>query len=133
MKNYILKTTTEKQELLEKLSVNGLSLFFIYDEKPEGDFTFEAIGENMTLVNSPYSYKDLESWLYLGNWYASNAILKKPLVASLIQSKQFEVQNIMTEHGIGIFIDSYHDNIEWSVYEETIQGSQVHSAAMDPL
>ncbi len=117
LKKNILKKEVAKRELFQRLSKGRCSLLFFYDEEPEGDFSFENIAQFKTVVNPPYSYLTLEKWLYSGNWLAIYPAIREFTFVNTFKTPLSEVHEIMTKHGVNILIDSFHDDVEWNVYE----------------
>lgn len=119
MRVNVIKKRQDKQELIDKLSAQNITLMFFYDEDPEDKLSYEKVGEDIYLIHPPYYYKTLKNWLYLGNWQAvvpSNTQYKP---FDTFRTKEKEIEKQMDAFGISLIIDSFHDNIEWKVIEKT--------------
>lgn len=119
MKAKILKKKSEKEALLDHLSKNGCSLMFFYEETPENDELYESVGESITLVHPPYDYKTLGKWLYMGNWQAISPANKDYQPFNTFKASDFDIERRMKEAKLKIIIDSFPDDIEWNVIDET--------------
>ena len=97
---------------------------FFYDEEPEKDMPHERVSESITLIHPPYDYDVLEEWLYLGNWHAIFPDNKDFQPFNTFKTKISIIEQKMKEGSIKLIIDSFHDDIEWNVIEETWPGVQ---------
>ena len=71
------------------------------------------------LVHPPYDYETLEKWLYTGNWQAISPGNKDYQPFDTFKTEIDDIEQRMKEAKAEIVIDSFHDDIEWNVIEET--------------
>jgi hypothetical protein len=119
MRARILKRESEKKALISKLSNEERTLMSFYEEEPEKNLPHEKVGESVTLVHPPYDYESLERWLYLGNWQAIFPGNKDFQPFNTFRTSLSEIEQRMKEANIKLIVDSFHDDIEWNVIEET--------------
>ena len=119
MKSKIIKKDKEKRELIDRLSNKGCTLMFFYEESPDEGFPHEKLNDHVTLVPPPYRYEALEKWLYLGNWQAICPPNQHYVPFDTFRTSAVEIQERMNELKIEIIIDSFHDDTEWNVIENT--------------
>ena len=119
MRARILKKESDKQALISRLSNEGCPLMFFYEEEPEENIPHERVAESITLVHPPYDYETLERWLYLGNWHAIYPSNKDYKPFNTFKTKDSDIEQRMKEASVKVIIDSFHDDIEWNVIEET--------------
>ena len=79
----------------------------------------ERACESITLVHPPYDHETLEKWLYVGNRQAISPGNKDYRPFSTFKAKNSDIEQRMKEANAKIIIDSFHDDIEWNVIEET--------------
>ena len=92
---------------------------FFYEEEPEKNIPHEKVAESITLIHPPYDYDKLEKWLYYGNWHAMYPSNKDYEPFNTFKTKEREIERRMKEANVKLIIDSFHDDIEWNVIEET--------------
>ena len=119
MRVKVLTKDPDKQALIKRLSDQKVPLMFFYEEEPSESVPHERVDEFITLVRSPYDYDTLEKWLYLGNWQAISPGNRAYQPFNTFKCKNTEIEQRMKEANAKIIIDSFHDNIEWNVIEET--------------
>jgi hypothetical protein len=75
----------------------------------------QKIKEGLWRLPSHCSAAALQRWLYAGNWqlYLASAPLLD--VADLCRADDLQIVEFMDRHGVGAVIDSFHDNVEWTV------------------
>ena len=119
MRTRILKRDFEKRELIGRLSNERCSLMFFCEDAPGEDVLHEPAGESITVIHPPYDYETLEKWLYPGNWQAIFPANKdyRPLDTFNVSDSDIECR--MNEAKLSLVIDSFHDDIEWNVIEQT--------------
>ncbi len=109
----------EKRALIKRLSDQKVSLMFFYEEEPGESVPHERVDEFITFIHPPYDYETLEKWLYLGNWQAISPGNNAYRPFNTFKSENSEIEQRMKEFKAKIIIDSFHDDIEWNVIEET--------------
>src|SRR5438034_11707256 len=119
MKARILRKESDKQALISRLSNEGCTLMFFYEEEPAEDVLHERVAESITLVHPPYDYEVLEKWLYLGNWQAIFPSNKDYQPFNTFKAKDSDIEQRMKGANVKLIVDSFHDDIEWNVIEET--------------
>jgi hypothetical protein len=119
MQSRVTRKESEKKALIEKLSGANYSLMFFYDEPPDVELSTEPIGENVNVIHPPYNYDSLERWLYCGNWQAIYPPNKAFEPFDAFRTSDVEIQNIMQKFGVKLIIDSFPDDIEWKLMDET--------------
>ena len=119
MQAKILKKDSEKQALIRRFSDAGRTLMFFYEEEPGEDIPHERVSESITVVHPPYDYETLEKWLYLGNWQAIFPSNKNYQPFNTFKSRTTDIEQRMKEAKLKLIVDSFHDDIEWNVIEET--------------
>ncbi len=119
MRTRILKKESEKKALISQLSNQKCSLMFFYEEKPEKDLPHERVDESIILIHPPYDYETLEKWLYLGNWQAIFPGNKDYQPFNTFRSEKSDIEQRMKKAKVKLIIDSFYDDIEWNVIEET--------------
>lgn len=117
MRAQLLKKDVEKRALLNRLSTAGAALMFFYEEEPGEHIRHDRVSTSVALVHSPYDYETLEKWLYLGNWQAvfPRSMNYEPF--NSFKATLAEVERRMRAANITLLIDSFHDDIEWNVFE----------------
>lgn len=115
----VLRKDSDKQALVRRLSECKIPLLFFYEEEPGESVPHERVDESITLVYPPYNYDMLEKWLYLGNWQAVFPANRQYTPFNTFKAKDSEIKQRMNEAKVKIIIDSFHDDIEWNVCEET--------------
>lgn len=118
MQTRILKKDSEKQALIRRLSDEGRTLMFFYEEEPGEDVPHERVSASITEVHPPYDYETLEKWLYLGNWQAIFPSNKNYRPFNTFRSSAADTEQRMQQAKIKLIVDSFHDDIEWKVIEE---------------
>ena len=90
---------------------------FFYDEAPGEHIRHDRVSESAFLVHPPYDYETLEKWLYLGNWQAVSpgSFAYQPI--NTFKSKPTEIEQRMAEADVTLLIDSFHDDVDWNVFE----------------
>ena len=92
---------------------------FFFEEEPGKDVPHERVSESITLVTPPYNYEMLEKWLYPGNWQAIFPGNKSYQPFNTFKAEGTEIEKRMKAANIRLIVDSFHDDIEWNVIEET--------------
>ncbi len=115
----ILKRDAEKQTLIRRLSDEGRTLMFFSEEEPGDEVPHERVSESITVVHPPYEYETLAKWLYLGNWQAIFPGNKDYQPFNTFKSRASDLEKRMKEAKLTLIVDSFHDDIEWNVIEET--------------
>lgn len=105
--------------LIQCLSDQSMPLLFFYEEEPGGDVLHEKVGNCINLVHPPYDYNSLGKWLYLGNWQAVFPANREYKPFDTFRAKNAEIEKRMTEFKVKLIIDSFHNDIEWNVIEDT--------------
>ena len=121
MESRILKTESDKQKLLSRLSDENHRLLFFYDEVPPQNVHCQQVKENVYLVLPPFQYKKLKEWLYLGNWEALVLDSTEFDLASILNTKTLNTEQKMYEANVRLIIKSFFDDIAWVVTERTRQ------------
>jgi len=119
MQSLVTRKKSEKKALIEKLSDANYSLMFFYEEQPDAGLNSEHIGESVNVIHPPYDYDSLKKWLYCGNWQAIYPPNKAFEPFDTFRTSDVEIQNIMQKFGVQLIIDSFPDDIEWKVVDET--------------
>jgi len=119
MKARIITNDREKADLLKRLSDQRIALMFFYEDEPPTSIAHNRVADQTWLVHPPYEYSELEKWLYLGNWHAIYPSNQNYLPFNSFKSKTDEIETRLREAGVKLLIDSFHDDIEWHVIEET--------------
>lgn len=119
MQARIVTRESEKRALIGRLSNEKCALMFFYEEPPGDDIPHESVSESITLIHPPYDYEKLEKWLYLGNWQAIFPGNKNYEPFNTFKTSGAEIGQIMKGSKLKLIIDSFHDDIEWNVIEET--------------
>ena len=119
MRARILTREAEKQALIGRLSNDNYVLMIFYEEPPGDDIRHESVSKFITLIHPPYDYKKLKKWLYLGNWHAIFPANEHYQPFNTFKANGPEIEQTMKESQLKLVIDSFHDDIEWNVIEET--------------
>jgi hypothetical protein len=119
MRAKVLTKDAEKKALINVLSNRNWPLMFFYEEEPGASVLHERVGEFITVVHPPYDYETLEKWLYLGNWQAIFPANKDYEPFNTFKAKAWEIEKRMSDAKLRLIIDSFHDNIDWNVIQET--------------
>jgi hypothetical protein len=55
------------------------------------------------------------AWLYMGNWqlYVADALIAE--IPDLCRSSDSEVERFLSDSGVSVVIDSFHDDVSWVV------------------
>ena len=119
MRARIMKGESEKRALIGRLSDEKRTLMFFYEEPCREEVPHESVSEYITLIHPPYDYDNLEKWLYRGNWQAISPANSNYQPFNTFKTSGTEIGQIMEEFQLKLIIDSFHDDIEWNVIEET--------------
>jgi hypothetical protein len=119
MQARIVTREAEKQALIDRLSNDNCALMIFYEEAPDDDIADESVSEFITLIHPPYDYKKLKKWLYLGNWHAIFPANQSYQPFNTFKANGLDIEQTMKESKLKLIIDSFHDDIEWNVIEET--------------
>lgn len=119
MKARVITKDSERAALLKRLSDEGVSLMFFYEEAPPASIPHEAVGDEVWLIHPPYGHDQLEKWLYLGNWQAISPGNRAYRPFNSFKSDAAEIAVRLREAGVKLLIDSFHDDREWHVIEDT--------------
>jgi hypothetical protein len=106
------------RERLLSIAARSSPLFVHYDgDKPDGPSLAEtvALAENVWRLPALASGRDLNSWLYMGNWqlYSRETPLTK--LEDLCRADADGVMRFVQSTGVRFVIDSFHDNIQWTI------------------
>jgi hypothetical protein len=119
MRVKILTKDSDKQVLIKRLADQKMALMFFYEEEPGEGVLHEKVDEFITLVHPPYDYDTLEKGLYLGNWQAVFPSHRHCKPFNTFKAKDSEIEQRMSEAKVKLVIDSFHDDINWNVIEES--------------
>lgn len=120
LKKSLIKEDIRKEVLLLRLSNEGRSLLFFYDEDPREDLKdvrYETVDAKRHIIHPPYSYKRLWKWFGSGNWQAVSPPSPAASPINTFKSADEAVFAHMTACEVTLLIDSFYDDIEWSVFE----------------
>lgn len=119
MRARLITKGSEKAALLKRLSDERVSLMFFYEDAPPASIPHEPVGDEVWLVHPPYEHDQLEKWLYLGNWQAISPGNRAYRPFDSFKSQPAEIDARLREAGVKLLIDSFHDDVEWNVIEDT--------------
>lgn len=119
MKARVITKDSEKAALLKRLSDERVSLMVFYEDAPPASIPHEIVGDEAWLIHPPYEHDHLKTWLYLGNWQAISpgSLAYRPF--NSFKSDAAEIDARLREAGVKLLIDSFHDDREWHVIEDT--------------
>ena len=120
MKIYSVVHEKDMQELIQGLSEGNNKLIIKYDEFEDAPKCVKKITKDSGELLPPYNYEQLEKWLYPGNWqiFLSNKEEISEVIYTFKSNKE-EIIEYMTKNQILLLIDSFHDNVEWNVCDNT--------------
>lgn len=113
---------SERSPLFQKLSDSGKELTLRYDEEPIDyngieNVAIQQTGSHEHLIRPPFTYDFLSDWLSFGNWTAFTPAVKGlPNIDSF--RKEEEALNLLSEFGIEVLIDSFHDDVNWKGFRK---------------
>jgi hypothetical protein len=106
-----------KRQLLETICVDSAP-FVHYEEGPPNRSSLrgtKSVSMGIWQVPSGATGADLMEWLYMGNWqlYLSTEPLDR--IPDLCRSTAAQVRVFVQSTGIGLVIDSFHDDVSWTI------------------
>src|SRR5260370_32767134 len=119
MRARMLEKKLDKKVLISRLSSEKRPLMIFYEDPPGPDLTCERVSDSIKLIRPPYDYGTLEKWLYLGNWQAIFPPNRDYQPFDTFRTDESVIEQRMKQGKVEIIIDSFHDDIEWKVIEET--------------
>jgi hypothetical protein len=103
-----------KRHLLEAASESG-PVFVHYDDQPPPGLDISQISVDLWLVPKSQSGQLLLEWLYMGNWVLYPG--KNPIsrLIDFARASAESVSMFVEQHDIPFLIDSFHDDVSWTV------------------
>jgi hypothetical protein len=123
MRTRIIKRTSEKADLIRRLSDEGFDLAIFPEEPPGADskLEYELRPDGVVIVSAPYDYDSLSDWLYCGNWLACHPHAEGFRPIDTFRMKPEQIAAACDRFGIALLIDSFHDDIEWNVIDRSVR------------
>ena len=106
-----------KQQLLETICLHS-EPFVHYEEPPPSDSSLrgaKAISAGVWQVPPGATGADLLAWLYMGNWQLYLASEPIECIPDLCRSTAAQIRAFVQSSGVGLVVDSFHDDVSWSI------------------
>jgi hypothetical protein len=115
----VITKDKEKRALISKLSEAHAELALFYDDLQEPLPRAKQIRHGVAVMFAPYDFDELEkSWKY-GNWNLIAPANTAYAFLDTFRLSDSEIAHAMQLHGLSLILDSFHDNIEWKVNENS--------------